>query len=153
MKVLVSFYSKTGNTRRVALEIARDLKADVDELTDFKNRGGILGYVVGCKDTIRKKFATIKQAKNPSKYEITVVGTPIWAFNIVPAIRTYLSKNKFKKVAFFCTFGGKGDKKVFKDMEKICKKPVAIMSLIDKKVKRGDYKKEVEKFCKKIEKK
>ena len=37
MKYLIAYYSKTGNTKKVALDLAKKLKADVDEIivTDF----------------------------------------------------------------------------------------------------------------------
>jgi hypothetical protein len=43
--------------------------------------------------------------KNPSDYDLVIVGTPIWAWSPAVAIRTYLGKNSLsgKKVALFFT--------------------------------------------------
>lgn len=39
MKILIVFYSRTGTTRKVAHELQKSLKADIEELFD-KNRSG-----------------------------------------------------------------------------------------------------------------
>jgi menaquinone-dependent protoporphyrinogen IX oxidase len=41
--------------------------------------------------------------KDSASYDLVVVGTPIWAGAVAPAIRTYLSQNKerLKRVASF----------------------------------------------------
>jgi len=132
MKILVAFYSKTGNTKMVAKEISSFLDTDIDEITDKRNRKGILGWIWGGSDSTFKKMTEIEFKKNHFMYELVIIGTPIWAFTITPAIRTYLSNNKFKKVAFFCTSAGSGIKKAFEEMEKLTEKPIATLSLKSK---------------------
>ena len=42
MKILIAYYSKTGNTERVAKDLASQLGADLEKVIDRKNRKGIL---------------------------------------------------------------------------------------------------------------
>ncbi len=147
-KILVVFYSRTGNTKKLAEKIARKLDADIEEIIDKKSRKGILGYVFGGRDAFRKSTTEIIFKKDPEKYRLVVIGTPVWAGTVVPAVRTYLieNKSKLKKVAFFCTFGG-GAGKTFKEMGEISGKPLATLGLKDK---NSEDAKEIDKFCSKL---
>ncbi len=45
---------------------------------------------------------------NPEDYDLIFIGTPVWAFNYCPPIRTFFKEFKFnnKKVVVFCTHDG-----------------------------------------------
>ncbi|MCK4670262.1 MAG: flavodoxin [Nanoarchaeota archaeon] len=146
MNILVTYYTRTGNTGLLAKELAGSLKADLDHIVDKKSRKGVLGLLAAGKDAFWKKSTEISFAKDPKEYDIVVVGTPVWAGIAAPGVRAYLQKNDFKKVAFFCTFRRQAGK-TFKDMEKICKRPLAVLGL---KAKRLDDKERIEEFCRKI---
>ena len=149
-KILVVYYSRTGNTQKVALELVRKLGADKEDLADLKDRKmGIMAWLISGKDAIRKKMTKIRYKEDPSKYDLVVIGTPVWAWTIPPAVRTYLSENKFKKVAFFCTNGGQYGK-TFTEMEKLSQKPIATLDLLDKKVRESNFKEELNEFCEKL---
>lgn len=45
MKVLVVFYSRTGNTRTLARQIAVTMNSQTEEIMDRMNRRGIRGYL------------------------------------------------------------------------------------------------------------
>lgn len=138
MKALVVFYSRTGTTKKVAETIAKSLKCDIEELIDLKNRKGILGFFSGGRDAAARNLTCIAQPKKDQRsYDITILGTPIWAWNMCPAIRTYITKykNNLKKVAFFCTMDGSGGKNAFKEMAGLCKKkPIGAVELRKKEV-------------------
>ncbi|WP_052125268.1 flavodoxin family protein [Thermotoga sp. Mc24] len=105
MKILVVYYTRSGHTKKVA-EIIKDiLKADIDEVMDRKPRKGIFGFLKAGYEATVGKTTDIIFKKDPSEYDLVVVGTPIWNGRVTPAIRTYLLKNreKIKKVAFFAT--------------------------------------------------
>jgi flavodoxin len=125
------------------------LSADLEELIDLKNRKRIIGWLKSGRDAMKKNLTDVYSEKNPSKYDLVVIGTPTWAGTITPAIRTYLTKNKFKKVAFFCTYGGNFGN-VFSEMEKLSKKPVSVFGCKDKDVNRSE--KEIVSFCDKLRK-
>ena len=146
MKTLVVYYSRTGNTRKAGKEIARQLKADEEEILDVKNRSGPIGWLKSGRDAQKKILSEIKPTKkDPSKYDLTIVGTPIWAWTVSSPVRTYLSKNKFKKVAFFCTCGGDSGK-AFVEMETASKKPVASLVISEKELKENTYQQKIKEF-------
>jgi flavodoxin len=115
MKTLVIYYSKTGNTKRVAMDIAAGLGADVEEIIDKKNRAGILNWFLSGRDGMKKLGTEIAElAKDPAQYDLVIAGSPVWGWNIVPAVRTYLEKNKdkIKSYAFFVTSGNTDSQKL-----------------------------------------
>jgi len=158
MKTLTVFYSRTGNTKKIAKEIAKLVQGDMEEIIDEKNRKGLLGWLISGMDAFLKRYTTIKQIeKNPSQYDIVIVGTPIWATNISTPIRTYIHnyKDGFKNTAFFCTSAGDRPKdtlKIFKDMENLCSKnPAALISFSERNVKANSFEK-IKEFAEKIKK-
>ena len=112
MKVLVVFYSRDGHTRRAAEIIADTLKADIDEVVDKKPRKGIFGFLKAGYDATRGKTTEIIFTKDPGKYEVVVVGTPVWNGRVTPAVRTYLMRNRrnIKRCVFFATCAGRAGK-------------------------------------------
>ncbi len=152
MKQLVAFYSRTGITKKVAEAISKILKCDSEEIFDTQNRAGGVGYFKSGRDSTMKKLTELKKIKNnPASYDTVIIGTPIWAWNVSTPIRTYLSQNKFNKVAFFCTMGGSGGKKAFREMERLCKqKPVAVLELKTAEVADNKHLQKVREFAKNI---
>ena len=150
MKTLVSFYSRTGNTKKAGEEIAKNLNADIDEIVDKKIRSGFLGFFSALKDVMFKKSTVITTKKDLSEYDLVIVGTPVWAGSITPAVSTYLSKNQFNRLVFFCTFANnKG--KTFIEMESLSQKPIAVLELKDKEIDRSDEK--IREFCEGVKEK
>jgi flavodoxin len=151
MKTLVVYYSRSGNTKKAAEIIAQHLRADQEELIDLTNRNGFWGWLFAGRDAWRKRMTKIGPTKmNPSAYDLVILGTPMWAASITPAIRTYISQNqsKIKKVAFFITKGGVPGKNALNDLQTICgQKPVAIVELAEKELKTGEGFRLIEKFC------
>jgi hypothetical protein len=60
-------------------------------------------------------------ACNPRDYQLVVIGTPVWAGQMNPAVRAYLQRFKadLPRVAFFVTSGNTGASKVVPPMEAI----------------------------------
>ncbi len=154
MKALVVYYSRTGTTKKVAEVISKALDSDIEEVIDMKDRRGAKGYVIAGKDAATKQLTEIKNSKKDiSLYGIVIIGTPVWAFTMAPAIRTYLTENKsaFKKIVFFCTQGGAGSKGTFKNMEEVCgKKPYDLFEATTKEVQKGSYIANVKKFIEQV---
>ena len=75
MKTLVVYFSKTGNTKRVAEAAIKELDGcDVAELL------------------FDEKANTIEGAVDPSGYERVVLLSPIWAFSLAEPMKLYLKE-------------------------------------------------------------
>jgi hypothetical protein len=130
-RILVVYYSRSGHTALVAEDLAARLGADREGLGDRKSRRGLLGYVRAALDSMHERSAELTQVdKRPEDYALTLIGTPIWAGNITPAVRSYLQANrgKFNDVGFFTTSGATSVQKVVPALEKLAGRP-AIASL------------------------
>jgi len=138
-KVLVVYYSKTGHTRKIAQDIARQIDADLEEISDQKKRMGLLGFVLGGRDAMTKKETRISEMKkNPAEYDLIIFGSPIWAGNITPAIRTYINQygDSIGSTAFFFSSGGKTPDQVLEKLLGFLKeKPVAVTGLSHSEIK------------------
>ncbi len=136
-KILVVYFSRSGNTETVAKELTAKLKADSEKLveqgTDWE---GVWGYIKAGKAAWQETATSIeKLKKEPKDYDLVVIGTPVWAWNMTPAVRSFLTvyKDDLKKVAFFATEGGSGHEKAFKNMETLAgKAPVATAFVLQK---------------------
>lgn len=117
MKTLIVYYSRTGVTKKVSETLKQKLNCDIEEIVDTKDRQGPIGYMLGGRDALKEILTEIKPTeKNPDDYELVIIGTPVWASNMAPAVRTYIAaqKAKLKKVAFLVTYGGSGFEKTLK---------------------------------------
>ena len=123
MKILIVFYSLTGNTKKVAQAIAAAVKGEILEIKLKKplpNRG-FSKYFWGGKQVVwGESPELLPLGKNPADYDMIFLGTPVWAGDFAPAVRSFLSQAKLadKKVALFCAHGGDDPGKTFADLGK-----------------------------------
>jgi flavodoxin len=133
LKILVAYYSRSGTTRKVAQSLAAALQCDSEEIVEDRGRSGMLGYLRSVIEARRRLPARIASAvKDPSTYDLIVVGTPVWAWSVSSPVRAYMIANKarFPAVAFFCTFGGAGADRAFAQMQDLAgKRPVARLTV------------------------
>jgi flavodoxin len=143
MKILVTYYSRTGTTRVVGEQLARELGADIDEIVDLKERLGTANYMRAARDAKGMKATKIQCEKDPIDYDLIVLGTPIWWSNLPPAPRTYLTSHnlKGKKVAFFITSQGEDRENVFNQLKEIIpdSEIIGTFGILQKVVKTEDY--------------
>ncbi len=138
-KILVVYYSKTGNTERAAKDVAAALGADIERIVDKKNRTGFFAFFSSGRDAMTKKQTFIDSIpRDPAEYDLVVAGTPVWAGNITPAIRTFLTmnKDKLRNVAYIITAAHTPAEKVVPFCNEIIgKQPVASLGLVKKELK------------------
>lgn len=114
-KILVSFYSASGVTRRKAAQLAKELNADLFEIVptriytdedlnwmDNNSRSSIEIKDKDCRPDI------VAIPDNIDEYDTIYIGFPIW-WGIAPnVVKTFLDKIDLsnKKIITFCTSGG-----------------------------------------------
>ena len=155
MKTLVVFYSKTGRTRKAAEALAGLLGAELEELRERGvNRSGVIGYLKAGRDALRKNAVELEPAAHdPAAYDRVVLGSPVWAFTLCPAVRAYAAAQAgaIRKAAFFCTHGGGGAAKTFTEAAALLGRPLeATLELRDKAVDRGEAGAELAAFAKRL---
>jgi len=112
-KILIAYFSKTGNTRNVAQEIQKDVGGDLFEIkTTNKYPEEYQATTEQAKteknNNFRPQLAT--QVADFSSYDVIFVGYPIWWGTMPMGVFSFLEQHNFagKTVIPFCTHGGSG---------------------------------------------
>ena len=127
-KVLVLYYSQTGNTKAVAEEIATRLGADIEAIE------AAVPYDGSYQETItrclhEREEGTVPEcqpvAADLKKYDVIFLGYPIWFGTYAPPVAAWLNEVDLsgKDVVPFCTFGSGGLESSVKDLTE--KQPAA----------------------------
>ncbi len=139
---LIAYHSHYGRTRRVAEALASMLDADLDEIREVEPRvGGFIGNTVVSWRALRGRASDIyPPVKSPAEHGITVVGTQVWANNLPPPVRSYITaeRERIRRYAVFCTFGGRGAKRVIGLIEALVGRPAATTLIIQQGTMRHD---------------
>ncbi|MDY7078506.1 MAG: hypothetical protein SXV54_16445 [Chloroflexota bacterium] len=159
-QILVVFHSSAGNTNKVAQAIAEALSADLEQIqevtprpVDIKGRswGNFLnmGRVVFA--AIRRRSVPIHDAqRDPADYDLTLVGTPVYAGSLPGPTRAYLERYgaRCQAVAFFCTGEDPRNERIFELMEAACaKSPLAVRAFHTPEIRAGEFQSQVEAFA------
>ncbi|MBP5190098.1 MAG: NAD(P)H-dependent oxidoreductase [Bacteroidales bacterium] len=120
-KILVLYYSQTGNTKAVAEEMAKNLKADIEELSlENPYDGDFQATIERCKQEREDStICLIRPIKaNIEDYDIIFIGYPVWFGTFAPPLTTLFLNEDFsgKKIVPFCTFGSGGLESSAKDI-------------------------------------
>lgn len=123
MKVAIIYFSLEGNTKYVAEKIAEKLDGDIIRLMPLKEypTGKVSKFFWGGKSSAFRESPVLEEYDfNSEKYDVVILGTPIWAGTFAPPLRTFLKENKLinKKVAFFACCSGGSTEKCFQQFEK-----------------------------------
>jgi flavodoxin len=125
MNSIVIYYSRTGNTKFVAEEIAASLKAELKSLVDQKNRNGVWGWLWAGFDALMQNKTKLEEINiDFRQYDLIFIGCPNWAANLPPALRTFLTATDLanKEIVLFCTQDSMGAERVFNQIRLLCQK-------------------------------
>lgn len=111
MKKLIVYFSYTGNTKIIANKIKEKLDCDILEIKT------IIPYSKDYETVVNDEQNSESSNHLPeiedinidlSKYDEIILGTPVWWYRPVPAIRTFLTQNDLlgKTIKPFATNAG-----------------------------------------------
>lgn len=127
-KILVSYFSATGATKRLAQKIARVLNADIFEIEpEIKYTNEDLKWPSrnnrSCIEMKNRRFRPLVSNKldNPEEYDEVLIGFPVWYDTAPTIINTFIEENNLdgKVVYVFVTSGVTSVDKSFKDLRKM----------------------------------
>jgi len=153
-KTLVVYYSRTNHTHKIAELIAQGVGANIERIVDAQSREGAFGYMRSGQQAMLQRAGRIQPVKeDPSHYDLTILGSPVWSWSLSPPMRSYAiaQEHKFIRVAFFCTEGGSGGARLFRQLQTLCgKTPVATLEVTEAELKSGSYASKVQEFIRQI---
>ena len=130
---LIVYYSRSGNTRRIADLIQQEVGGTVHEIepeapyprsydatVDQAKREIQIGY----KPALKSDFGSV------AAYDTVIVGSPNWWSTIAPPVATFLSEYDLsgKTIVPFCTHGGGGLGRIGQDIARLCSQSTVLSS-------------------------
>lgn len=133
-KILVAYYSYSGNTKAVAEQIQKGTDGDLFEIQPIKPYSKNYQEVVDqAKKEINDNYkpALKTKVKDIDKYDVIFVGSPCWWATIAPPIATFLSSYNLsgKTVIPFMTHEGSLMGHSENDIKALCPKSNVLKGL------------------------
>lgn len=154
-KMLIVYYSWSGNTRFLANTIKRLSNADILEILPEKPYPNSYRQTVDIakKETDAGYTPPIKtKIPNISDYDMILIGSPNWWGTVSSPIRTFICENNLsgKKIAPFMTHEGSRMGRSLSDIKKLCPNSEILEALPIRGGSVKDAEKEAEKWLKRI---
>lgn len=125
-KILIAYYSYSGNTKEVAETIHAKIGGKLFEIkTEGTYPAEYRPMTVQAKKEIEEGYRPklISQVDNISQYDVIFLGSPNWWGTITPQVSSFLSSYDLsgKTIVPFITHGGGGVQRTISDMTSQCK--------------------------------
>lgn len=126
-KILVAYFSHSGNTREIADQIHKSVSSDIFEIQTAKPYpNGYDAVVKQARQELDSGYRPALKARveNIKSYDTVFIGYPIWWYTIPAPVKTFLLESDFsgKTIVPFCTHGGTGLGRSVADISKLCTK-------------------------------
>ena len=125
-KILIAYYSYSGNTEQAAKAIQQKIGGDLFAITsDHAYPSDYHEMVQQAKEEIAQDFRPqlTSSVKDISQYDIIFIGSPNWWGTITPQVSSFLEQYNLsgKAVIPFITHGGGGLQNTVSDLTSQCK--------------------------------
>jgi flavodoxin len=130
-KILVAYFSHSGNTREIANQIHKSVGGDIFEVQAVKPYPNDYDAVVKqAKQELESDYKPALKTKieNIVSYDLVFIGYPNWCSTIPAPVKTFLLEYDFsgKTIVPFCTHEGSGLGRSATDISKLCPKSTVL---------------------------
>jgi len=157
-KMLIIYYSLTGNTKYIAEQVRKKTGGDVFEIETVKTYPAEYSALT---EEAKRELQTgdlPALKKNPpdmSSYDLILVGSPVWWYTVSTPVMSFFRQAGFagKKVSAFCTHEG-GIGKFFPDFKEQAKNAVVLEGLDlynVRQARRGEFDKALDSWLSKLQ--
>jgi flavodoxin len=124
-KILIAYFSHSGNTRSVADQIHKTVGGDIFEIktvNQYPKEYRPTTEAAKREQEANARPALATQVNNLDSYDVIFLGYPIWWGTIPMALFTFLESYNFsgKTIIPFCTHGGSGLGRSIADITRLC---------------------------------
>ena len=133
-KVLVAYFSYSGNTRKLAETVHNKVGGDMFEITTVKPYAAKYDDCVeyAKKEKADKGRPELKsKVANMQQYDVIFLGFPVWWYTLPMPVYSFLESNDLagKTIVPFMTHGGGGEYNCFKDVANAAPKAKTLTGL------------------------
>ncbi len=156
-KVLIAYFSRSGNSKKVAQYIQKQIGGDMVQIKTKKAYPSDYGKCTEqaqkeLEDDIRPEITT--KVKNFDKYDEVVIGYPIWWGMAPRAVCTFVEQYNWegKTLITYCTSSSSGVGDSAAEIGRLCKgaKKTKAFSAYDDEILNSSLKKRIDKWLKNI---
>lgn len=144
MNPIIIYYSRSGNTERIALQAQKGLGCDVIKIVPQEAYGN---YIASCLRVTKEKRdpeppAFLTPIPDLSAYDTVLLGYPIWAQDLPQFVAEFVKRCDLsgKTVVPFATYGMSGINWTMKHLEQVCQGAAIRYPFDSGVIKKGDYK-------------
>lgn len=154
MKPIILYYSRSGNTEKIALRAKADLQCEAVKIVPEEAYGN---YIASCMRVTKEKKAPVAPAfatpvPNLTAYGVILLGYPVWAQDMPRFVAEFISQCDLRNkiVVPFATYGGTGIKWTLKHLAQCCEGARIQYPFDSGLFKKGNYEewiKQVKRLC------
>lgn len=119
---LVVYFSSSGHTALLANRIATLCHADIERIVERERRAGLRGHIRSAIESLLRLKPPIAYGRyHAAEYDLVILGTPVWFWNMASPVRTWLQRHRHElaNVALFCTYGRSGPARALDKLEQL----------------------------------
>lgn len=143
MKSIIIYYSRSGNTEKLAQQIQESLGAELFKIIPEEAYGN---YIASCLRVTKERKqkvvpAFVTEIPDLTEYDIVFLGYPVWAQDMPAFVAEFVQQCdlKGKTVIPFVTYGMTGINWTRKTLDKVCAGAMVKFPYQSGVFKKGDY--------------
>lgn len=106
MNYKVVYFSRSGHSKNIAENIAKQLNCPLVQIQDGMNWSGIIGFIKAGRATVKNRPLNITLSEPIFDDDPLIVVSPVWAGGVAQPVRVFLEKRQTQPISLILTSGG-----------------------------------------------